>query len=97
MSMFLYNVYDNGELILENANVGEIKKHIGITNLQYISKYADSGYLYRGRYTFEIVKTDDNGDAYASKFEVDWNEAVKPFKRVKWVKSGGRKLIGVRI
>jgi len=39
-----------------------------------------------------MVKVDEDLDR--SKFAREWNEAVAPFRRVEWVKSGGRKLGG---
>lgn len=84
-----YNVYDNAQLILENATSGEIKKVLGCTTI-CINNYAEEKMKYKGRYTFEI--TESEGVEVDGKFVKEWREVVNLFKNVIWVESGGRKL-----
>jgi len=85
----VYNLYEDGKLVLENVFAGDITDYIG-TNTIHVANYATNGVLYKGRYL--MVKVDEDLDR--SKFAREWNEAVAPFRRVEWVKSGGRKLGG---
>ena len=88
---FAYNVYDNGDLILENVSSYEIREHIGEKSLN-IAVYANNGHKFKGRYTFEIIDEIDAKRQEEIEFINAWTEAVRPFKNVKWVKEGGRKL-----
>ena len=88
---FTYNAYDNGEIILKNVTSQEIRDHIGEKALN-IAGYANNGHKYKGRYTFEIVDETDAKRQEEIEFINAWTEAVRPFKNVIWVKSGGRKL-----
>ena len=83
-----YNVYDNEELIIENATFREIAKQIGCSTIS-IPKYIDNGNKYAGRYTFELCEN-MYPEIKESTFEREWNAAVAPFKNVIWVKSGGK-------
>ena len=89
MNKGVYNLYDEGELVLENVYAGDIKEYIGNDKIN-VSHYVENGVTYGGRYTME--KGDP--DLVCSQFAKAWNEAVAPFRRVQWVKSGGRKLGG---
>lgn len=90
---FTYNVYDRGELILENVTRVEINKALRMVVPNQLVHYAERGHKYLDRYTFEFANLSElaEGDADAE-FIKEWTEAVKPFKRVIWVKEGGRKL-----
>lgn len=85
----VYNLYEDGNLVLENVFAGDIKEYLGDDKL-CVSNYAENGIVYRGHYTLEKA----DADLARSMFAREWNEAVAPFKRVEWVKSGGRKLGG---
>ena len=85
-----YNVYDNEELIIENATHREIAKQIDCSTIS-ISNYAEDGTKYAGRYTFELCEN-IYPEIKESTFEREWNAAVAPFKNVIWVKSGGKYL-----
>ena len=89
MNKGVYNLYDNGELVLENVYAGDIKDYIGTDKIS-VANYVEHGFTYDGRYTME--KGDP--DLAHPQFVKEWNEAVAPFRRVQWVKSGGRKLGG---
>lgn len=85
-----YNVYDKGKMIMENVTHREIAKKIGCSTIS-IPAYIEAGNKYAGRYTFElsgVVEANNAETAFARK----WNAAVAPFKRVIWVKSGGKQL-----
>ena len=90
MKSGLYNLYDNGELVLEEVLVKEIKAFLGVKDLN-VSQYASLSVAFRGRYTIEKIEERITLD---EEFIKEWNKAVEPFKRVIWVKSGGRKLGG---
>lgn len=91
--IFRYNVYDNGELILQNAKRKEVVAKIGLNTISF-ARYAKEGAAYKGRYTFDIYEDDEKMDTLQeTAFCEKWKVAVAPFKNVVWVKSGGRKLI----
>ena len=83
-----YNVYDNEELIIENATHREIVKQIDCSTIS-ISNYAENGTKYAGRYTFELCEN-IYPEIKESTFEREWNAAVALLKNVIWVKSGGK-------
>ena len=86
-----YDVYDNGELILEGATRTDIKKAIGDAP-NNITNYADRDVKFKGRYTFDLVSEYDI-DITDADFIKEWKAAVDLFKNVIWVKTGGRKLV----
>lgn len=83
-----YNLYDNGELILERAQPREIIEFLGVETFN-VASYAELRSIYKGRYR---VKKVEEGLSQDEIFIEEWNKAVEPFKRVIWVKRGGRKL-----
>lgn len=85
---YYYNLYDGEELILESVQRKEILDFLGNDKIN-IAQYANLGITYGGRYKIEMVGREDD---YDTRFAQEWNKAIKPFKRVEWVKSGGRKL-----
>lgn len=85
----IYNLYDEGELVLENVYAEDIKEFLGNDKIN-ISQYAENGIIYAGHY--KIEKGDS--DLARSMFAREWDKAVAPFRRVEWVKSGGRRLRG---
>lgn len=86
-----YNVYDYGVLILENVTSQEIREALG-DNIQCITNYVISGHKFRGRYTFDFVNDSEIKTESELAFEKEWNDAVRPFKNIIWVKEGGRRL-----
>ena len=93
-----YNVYDKGKLIIENQTHREIAKRIDCSNI-CIANYADSGFEYAGRYTFELCELEQPEPAVKeTAFAREWNAAVALFKNVIWVKEGGKQLrVGGRV
>lgn len=85
----VYNLYEDGELVLENVYAEDIREFLGNEKLN-VPHYAMNGIIY-GEH-FAITKGDP--DLARSIFAKAWDEAVAPFRRVQWVKSGGRKLGG---
>ena len=85
----VYNLYDGNALVLENVYAEDIREFLGNDKIN-VSNYAENGVVYGGRYS--IDKSDS--ELVQSAFARTWNEAVAPFRRVQWVKSGGRKLGG---
>lgn len=85
----VYNLYEDDTLVLENVYPEDIQEFLGNDKLP-VSHYAINGIVYREHFTIE------KGDPalLRSQFAKAWTEAVAPFKRVQWVKSGGRKLGG---
>jgi hypothetical protein len=67
----------------------EIKEFLGNDKIN-VANYAGHGNIYGGRYL--IIKAES--DLPCTAFAREWEEAVAPFRRVQWVKSGGRKLGG---
>lgn len=79
-TIYHYNVYDNGELILENVTPKEIREAIG-ENIQNVTVYASSGHKFKGRYTFESANDDTIVKTQSElAFEKEWAEAVDPLK-----------------
>lgn len=87
-----YNVYDNGELILESVTRTDIIKAIGDAPVN-ITNYADRNVKFLNRYTFEVVETVDQKLMTDADIIREWKAAVSLFKNVIWVKEGGRKLV----
>lgn len=85
----VYNLYEDGNLILENVYPEDIREFLGNEKLN-VAHYALNGTVYREHFT--MIKGDS--DLVRSIFAREWIEAVAPFRRVEWVKSGGRKLGG---
>lgn len=89
-----YNLYDNGEKVMEDVTGAEIIRFLGCSKSINLQNYADRNVKFRGRYTFEInqyyneVATTDMRDGFSE----EWEAAVRAFKNVIWVKEGGRKL-----
>lgn len=85
-----YNVYDNGNLVLENVTSRVIINTLGCSIS--IPRYAEEKTKWKGRYTFESCGAEELPAAVDPKFEREWNAAVALFKNVIWVKKGGRRL-----
>lgn len=86
----LYNVYDNGKLIMEKATRKEIVEKIGFKTVN-VARYATEGVKYQDRYTFDVYDVKKES-AQTIAFKEKWNAAVAPFKKVTWVESGGKQL-----
>jgi len=85
----VYNLYEDGKLVLENVYPEDIQDFFGNEKLS-VAHYALNGFVYRGHFTM----TKGDPELVRNMFSKAWKEAVAPFKRVQWVKSGGRKLGG---
>ena len=94
-TLYTYDVYDNGELILKSLTPNEIRKQIG-ENVLNVTVYANSGHKFRGRYTFKFSTNREVKTEQELSFEKEWNDAVAPFKHIVWVKEGGKRLNGSR-
>lgn len=86
-----YNVYDNGELVLEEVTHRVVVNALGCPTIN-VAMYAIQGTKYKHRYLFELCGTEGTRAAVDPKFEREWNAAVALFKNVIWVKKGGRRL-----
>lgn len=87
----LYNLYDNGKLILEEVKSREIRQFLN-TDIR-VSEYAAEGKIFDNRYTFEVLEPRKKVDVVEQiAFEIRWEETVKLFKNVVWVQSGGKRL-----
>lgn len=88
----LYNVYDNGNLIMEKVTRREIVEKIGCETIS-LTRYATEGVKYQDRYTFSFYGEEEEIEsAQMIAFREKWNAAVAPFQKVIWVKSGGKQL-----
>ena len=85
-----YNVYDNGNLILENVTQRMIVNTLGCTTIS-IPKYAEERMKWQKRYSFERCGV-ETPETIETAFAREWNAVVALFKNVIWVKKGGRKL-----
>ena len=81
-----YNVYEDDRLIMENVTKKEITERLPCS-LRSLEHYLGSRKKMDGKYSFEIYEKEAK-----PVFEEKWDEAVAPFKRVKWSKTEGRKL-----
>ena len=92
----MYNVLDNGKLILENVTAGEVRQAIGDPDIS-VWKYAQNGHKTQGRYTIQ-----DTGKTVEKKEEKtgrkretntvpdemweEWVRACNVFKGIEWQK-----------
>lgn len=82
-----YDLYRDETLVLKDVVRKDIATYIGHELPPDLSRYIKNGYRVYGRYLITYA-----GYHAESQFEKEWNDAVKPFKNVIWVKTGGRKL-----
>lgn len=87
-----YNVYDNGELIMEKVQYKEIVDRLGGLSVS-LTRYASEGLKYKQRYTFEHCDDIEKQESIQEiRFREQWEEVTAPFKNVVWVQSGGKQL-----
>lgn len=80
MEIQLYNVYEDGKLILKDAKPEQIWK---VTKKRVkISYYADRDVLLYGKYRIE---QDYNEIRVKRKMLEDWEQLIAQFKKVIWV------------
>lgn len=77
---YLFNVYDNGELIIKEKYACEIEEILGIDKMQ-ISKASVSGYLLRKRYKVEKAETSPFFTRFGIKPD-KYDLAIKEFKKM---------------
>ena len=85
MEIQLYNVYEDGKLILKDAKPEQIWK---VTRKRVkISYYADRDVLLYGKYRIERsrIEQDYNEIRVKRRMLEDWEQLVAPFRRVIWV------------
>ena len=84
----LYNLYDNGSLALQGVTRRDIESYLGEKLPTGITQYVKDKNKYKGRYliTYHDKVNEDP-------FVREWNEVVKPFRNVIWVKEGGKRLV----
>lgn len=95
--MNVYNVYDDGELMLENVTREEIIKNIGSAPVR-MSEYINRKLIYRDKYSFlygnsDYVNSISSHSTAMDNFAKRWSDAIRPFKKVEWSKTEGRKLL----
>ena len=85
MEIQLYNVYEDGKLILKDTKPEQIWKVTG--KRVKISYYADRGVLLYGKYRIERsrIEQDYNEIRVKRRMLEDWEQLVEPFRRVIWV------------
>lgn len=87
-----YNVYDNGKMVLEDATAKEVCKYLESDNLR-VAWYASEEKVYKDRYAIEKHEPEEKVDTVEEiAFKVRWEETVKLFRNVIWVKQGGKRL-----
>lgn len=85
MEIQLYNVYEDGKLILKDAKPEQIWK---VTKKRVkISYYADRDVLLYGKYRIERsrIEQDYNEIRVKRRMLEDWEKLIAPFKKVIWV------------
>ena len=85
MERQLYNVYEDGKLILKDTKPEQIWKVTGKRVKIYY--YADRGVLLYGKYRIERsrIEQDYNEIRVKRRMLEDWEQLVEPFRRVIWV------------
>lgn len=93
--MNLYNVYEDGELFLENVGKRQITlSKIGVCS-ETIDKYVDTPNLYKKKYRFEAVITGDMAPTDSVElFKIEWEKTCtlvkkNARKREQWNKEHG--------
>lgn len=81
-----YNVYEDDRLIMECVTQSEIANRLNCSANKVWYSLGSRNKL-DGKYIIEILE-----EPAKNSFEESWNEAVAPFRRVKWSKTEGRKL-----
>lgn len=98
----LVNIYNlNGEKILDSITLRDASEKLDIP-LSTIRNAYHRGSITRGKYRIEKVgptnpepRTKKKQAPKPSKEEIfkkEWEDAVAPFRNVRWVKNGGRRL-----
>lgn len=80
------NVYVDDKLIMEHVTQSEIADRLNCSANKVWHSLGSRNKL-DGKYTIEILEEQPKNS-----FEERWNEAVAPFRHVKWSKTEGRKL-----
>ena len=57
-----------------------------------VTRSARERRLYKGKYSIQSAKKKTAEEKFEEKFTEEWNRVTEPFKNVKWVKEGGKKL-----
>lgn len=84
-----YDVYDGDEKVLENVTRKEIEEFFGETLPTGLTSYIIEKWRFKGRYLITYTSVSQESK---DPFIKEWEDAVRPFKNVIWVKSGGRRL-----
>jgi len=88
----LYNIYDREDrLIGKNKTSAQIAQLFG-SDQKYVTTCVLRGQRIRGKYRLEIVEEDKIGGEVKPLLE-SWDDVVKPFRNVIWVKQPG---VGVK-
>lgn len=85
----VYSLYNfiTGECLLRDVTSREIAEYTGM-RVNSVTRYARERRLYKGKYSIQAAKK----KTAEEKFIAEWNRVTEPFKNVKWVKAGGKKL-----
>lgn len=88
-SQILYNVFENGNLIFENATAKEIADALGSTQSS-ISTASQKETPFRGVYRIDRVSVEDRITPLniPSSFWDEWVEVTNKLKKIQWVKKG---------
>ena len=88
----LYNIYDrDNRLIGKNKTSAQISQLLGVDQ-KYVTNSVLREQWIRGKYRLEIVDEDKIGHDVKTVLE-SWEDVVKPFRNVIWVKQPG---VGVK-
>lgn len=87
--MKYYDIYDGDTLYLKCVSRNEINRIFNV-NRASLTQYIDNDWKLNGQYT--VVENKEHGFVDVSAFTQEWEEAIKPFKRVIWCKNEGKQL-----
>lgn len=90
----LVNIYDGKALFLERVTLKEAEELLTIPKETIRFAMLDGKRVMKKRFTAKKVgyRTIKKEKSDKEMVLLEWDEIVKPFRNVKWVKEGGRKL-----
>lgn len=86
---YRYMAYKNGKLFAWANNQKVLAKMIGASQAMISDAVLNKKKIYE---EYTIIKKEVENYKRIPEIYKEWDEVVKPFKNVEWVKEGGRKL-----
>ena len=90
MNPSYYDVYEGDTLFLQCVTREEINKALNM-NKNSLTQYVENNWKLKGIY--RIYPTGEKGIKRIQGFPEAWEAAIKPFRRVIWSRTEGKKLM----